>query len=233
MLGKQNPDRRIEVILAHTKKPDGLAVIDLLHELGLKSKDRSGLNDNHLKKLVKAGVLEECQAFSEHGAQTKKRQLDAHRLNQDLDMFTELIRVFVRTEYEEEFLKSAYVGGFGVDHLEIRLQVFTTIFDQLKTVQLLCDTFFPASPMAETLDALFAPDPLDDLTMEELYDMVRGVCEVVRTEGDDMCAMFMDFFERMESERIASDSPKGATVQKSLIVRSVFPLPDVSVVTKR
>jgi hypothetical protein len=108
ILGKQNPDRRIGVILAHTKKPDGLAVIDLLHELGLKSKDRSGLNDNHLKKLVKAGVLEECQAIPERGEQKKKRQRDAHRLNQDLDTFAKLLNTFIGTDDQDTFLYSQY-----------------------------------------------------------------------------------------------------------------------------
>lgn len=222
ILGKQNPDRRIGVILAHTKKPDGLAVIDLLHELGLKSKDRSGLNDNHLKKLVKEGLLEECQAIPEHGEQKKKRQLDAHRLNQDLDTFAELLRMFVGTEYEEEFLKSAYAGSFSTNDLEICLQVRTTICDKLKTVQLLCNTFYPDSPMAKTLDSLFAPDPLDDLTAEELYDTVRGFFAVISVDADDICTMFMDFFERREAERIASSRPRGATMQESLIVRSVL-----------
>ena len=226
ILGKQNTERRLEVILAHAKKPDGLAVIDLLQELGLKSKDRSGLNDNHLKKLVKAGVLEECQAIPEHGEQKKKRQRDAHRLNQDLDTFAELLRMFVETEYAEDFLKSAYIGSFSTDDLEISLAVVMTILDKLKTVQLVCNTFYNGSPLTKELDALFAPDPFEDLTVEELYDMsaaitsafVNGLTNMTDTAMTDTAIAFTNYTERKEAERIASGRPRvdAATRERAL-----------------
>ena len=211
ILGKQNPDRRIGVILAHTKKPDGLAVIDLLHELGLKSKDRSGLNDNHLKKLVKAGVLEECQAITEHGERTKKRQLDAHRLNQDLDTFAELLNTFIGTEYAEEFLKSAYVGSFSTDDLEISRIVFTAIIDKLKTVHLVCDAFYPGLPLTKSLDVLLAPSPFNDLTEEELYDMCATSTNAFLnelTKTSTAIDAFINHTKRKEAERIASGRPR-------------------------
>lgn len=84
ILGTQNPERRLKVILEHVKKPDGLAFVDLLHELELTSSDRSGIKRNHLEPLVKSGILEECYMVSEYSKREKKRPVDGHRVSGDL-----------------------------------------------------------------------------------------------------------------------------------------------------
>ena len=84
ILGTQNPERRLKVILEHVKKPDGLAFVDLLHELELSPSDRSGIKRNHLEPLVKSGILEECYVVSEYGKRGKKRPVDGHLVCSDL-----------------------------------------------------------------------------------------------------------------------------------------------------
>lgn len=154
ILGKQNPDRRIGVILAHTKKPDGLAVIDLLHELGLKSKDRSGLNDNHLKKLVKAGVLEECSAIPEHGTQKRKRERDAHRLKQDPVVFQNLLEIFIGTEYESAFLMSLYVQDLDLRDYGVFNAIMLAVEGHLEVAALILRYFYPDWQLSKELNAI-------------------------------------------------------------------------------
>jgi len=84
ILGTQNPERRLKVILEHVKNPDGLAIVDLLHELELNPSDRSGIKRNHLESLVKSGILEECYVVSEYDKREKKRPVDGYRVCDDL-----------------------------------------------------------------------------------------------------------------------------------------------------
>ena len=171
-------------------------IIDFLKErFGIR--EQKNIREHHLKKLEKKNLIKRESAGRGHP--------DYWYAKPDAETSAKFLNMFVGTEYEEEFLKSVYIRRFGVDNLEMRLPVLTTIFDKLKTVQLLCNTFYPDSPMAETLDALFAPNPSDDLTVEELHDLFTLLqCEDV----DGVCALFIDFFERREAERIASGGPR-------------------------
>lgn len=112
ILGEQSIERRTKVILAHMKKPDGLAVVDLLHELNLTEKDRSGIVDHHIAPLLEFGVLEECPTIPEHGKQKKKRKLDGHLLKKDLQALQEIINAFDNNlEVEDEIIRSQYWGA--------------------------------------------------------------------------------------------------------------------------
>lgn len=92
ILGARSPDRRKQIILLHAAKPDGLAIIDLLHELKLKESDRSGVVNNHLDLLVELGVLAECQVVSEYGKRKKKnRPVDGYRLCNNLQTLHTLV----------------------------------------------------------------------------------------------------------------------------------------------
>lgn len=109
IVGKRNTERRTQVILAHMKKPEGLAVVDLLHELNLTEKDRAGIESNHLKPLIKAGVLEECTAIPEHGKQKKLLPRVAYRLKNDLPTLQKIVNAFDNNpEVEDEIIISQY-----------------------------------------------------------------------------------------------------------------------------
>jgi len=144
ILGKQNPDRRIGVILAHTKKPDGLAVVDLLYDLGLKPKDRSGLQTNHLDKLIELGILEKCSVIPEHGKQQKKR--DGHRLKTDIVTFSELFTALSATEHIKTFLQSPYTQNLDPVSEEITRALLDVFRDYLKNIEFVIE-YVLARPM--------------------------------------------------------------------------------------
>ena len=113
ILGKQNPERRVEILLAHAQKPDGLAVIDLLDGMGLEPKDRAGIQTNHLDKLIELGMLVECSVVPEHGKQKRNRERDAHRLNHDPETFHILVTKAFDHDRDSQtvFMRSQYYQG--------------------------------------------------------------------------------------------------------------------------
>jgi hypothetical protein len=152
--GKRNTDRRIRVILAYTGRTDGLAVIDLLHELGLTADDRSGVVQNHLEPLVEAGVLEECEVIPDHGKQKRKRKRDAHRLKQDPVVFGDLLEIFIGTEYQYAFLMSVYVGLFDPRDCGVCDAIMGAVHHHIEVAELFLSYFYPDSPLAKALAAV-------------------------------------------------------------------------------
>ena len=113
ILGTQNPERRLKVILEHVKKPDGLAFVDLLHELKLSSNDRSGIKRNHLEPLVKSGILKECYVVSEYGKRGKKRPVDGYRVCGDLPTLWKVLVAAGRDRRTRQTVQnSQYVSGW-------------------------------------------------------------------------------------------------------------------------
>ena len=154
ILGKQKTDRRIRVILAYAGRTDGLTVIDLLHELGLKPKDRSGVVQNHLEPLVKAGVLEECEVIPDNGEQKRKRKRDAHRLKQCTVVFGDLLKIFIGTKYEGAFLMSLYVQDLDPYDRGVFNSIMITVEDHLEVAALLLHYFYPDWQLSKELDAI-------------------------------------------------------------------------------
>lgn len=101
----QNPDKRTKIILIHAAHPEGLAVVDLVHELGLDPKKRSGLVDNHLEPLVKAGVLEDHSTVPIHGKQKRKTEKNGYRLKDGISTLKTLVS---GDELCHEIMKSLY-----------------------------------------------------------------------------------------------------------------------------
>ena len=109
-----------------------------------------------------------------HGARKALRELDyvemenvtpgrptyQCRLKKDTDTFAKLLNTFIGTEYAEDFLKSAYVGRFSAQDPKTESAVMEAITDKLKTVQLVCKAFYPASPLANELETILASGTL-------------------------------------------------------------------------
>lgn len=113
-----------------------------------------------------------------HGARKALRELDyvemenvtpgrptyECRLRQDIDTFAGLLNTFIETEYAEAFLKSAYVRRFSIRDPEIHSAVIEAITDKFKITQLVCNAFYPGSPLANDLETILESGTPDDAT---------------------------------------------------------------------
>lgn len=104
LLGR-NPDQRIKIILLHAAHPEGLAVVDVVFELGVDNKKRTGLVDNHLDPLVEAGVLEEYSVTPKHSKQKRQTKKNGYRMKDEIST----LQILANTDKLCcETLKSAY-----------------------------------------------------------------------------------------------------------------------------
>ena len=102
------------------------------------------------------------------------------RLKQDTDTFTELLDIFIGTEHLEDFLHSSYVDNIELRDLEkIDQIVIDTIINKLKTVQLVCDTFYFGLPLTNELNAILASDgvaaKLSSQRRQQISDVVLNL----------------------------------------------------------
>jgi hypothetical protein len=173
------PPIRTAILLEYAKTPNGISVKHIDKKLGV-----SGLDKNHLKKLEEFGILEIHHIKVRRPAGRFKTETmctdKGYRLKQYPDTFAKLLSIFVGTEHLEDFLHSSYVDNIELRDLgKIDQIVIDTIINKLKTVQLVCDTFYFGFPLTNELNAILASDgvvaKLSSQRRQQISDMVLNL----------------------------------------------------------
>jgi hypothetical protein len=157
ILGNKPSIKKV-ILLEYVKTPDGILVKEIEKRLGV-----SGLDKNHLTKLEEFGILEIHHIKVRRPAGRFKTETmctdKGYRLKQYPDTFAKLLSIFVGTEHLEDFLHSSYVDNIELRDLgKIDQIVIDTIINKLKTVQLVCDTFYSGLPLTNELNTILASD---------------------------------------------------------------------------
>ena len=122
--------------------------------------DETGLNESnvskHLNKLKEKSIVDYKTCLPQDG---KNYTGKCWYILDDPDTFVTLLKKFVGNEHLEDFFLSQYVANIELSDLgKIDQIVIDTIIDKLKTVQLVCNTFYFGMPLTNELNAILASD---------------------------------------------------------------------------
>lgn len=178
LLGK-NPSRRRKILLEFAKQPSGVANKVMAETLHI---DHSDLVNQHLSVFEEFGVIRKCDVVVKRPMGRVRTpteiSMKGYRLNHDA--FATLLNIFVGTDHLEDFLHSSYVDNIELRDLEkIDQIVIDTIINKLKTVQLVCDTFYFGFPLTNELNAILASDgvaaKLSSQRRQQISDVVLNL----------------------------------------------------------
>jgi len=164
-------------------------IIDFLKDqFGIR--EQKNIREHHLKTLEKKKLIKRESAGKGKTDYWYVKNSDS--VTDDAATFAQLLNRFVGTEYEEEFLKSSYVRDRPcLLNSDIDAAVVNTIYDKLKTAQLVCDTFYPDSLLALALTAVLAPGTSDDVAAkleeqreQQLHDLFRALIDAWKPRVD-------------------------------------------------
>jgi len=152
--------------------------------------EQKNIREHHLKTLEKKKLIKRESAGKGKTDYWYVKNPDS--VTDDAATFAQLLNRFVGTEYEEEFLKSSYVSDRPcLMNSDIDAAVVNTIYDKLKTVQLLCNTFYPYLPLTHALTTVLAPGTSDDVAEklaeqreQQLLDLFRALIDAWKPRVD-------------------------------------------------